>query len=201
LGITDTIANRLLGNNLPFYGEQDSFCGVASYPFGVSPILAADQERMAVATGERGEIWIFDRSRELQSPDEIWRYEVPPTEVTEVDRSAYAGQFAEADPKFREAFRKALEERGYPSEWPRVADLLFDDDGRLWAARGGPEDSEHRLWDVLSAEGEHIAVVRIPAGIRLRAVSAEHAVGVRRDEMEVEHVELFQIPDLDGLSP
>jgi hypothetical protein len=60
---------------------------------------------------------------------------------------------------------------------------------------------EHQIWDVLSAEGQHIAVVRFPAGIHLRDVSAEHAVGVRRDEMEVEHVELFQIPDLDGVSP
>lgn len=201
LGITDTIADLPRGNSLTFYGEGNSFCGAPLYPFGASPVLAASQGRLAVAMGDRGEIWVYDRPGDLQAPAEMWRYEVPDILVTEEDRSAYEKQAANATPHFRAAFRKALAERGFPRAWPSVTRLLFDDEGRVWAQRGGPGDSSYRLWDVLSVEGQHVATLRFPSAVSLHAVGNGHAVGIRRDELEVQYVELFEIPDLGGTAP
>ena len=200
-GITDTLDNRAYGNSLPFYGEGDSFCGAPSFPFGASPVLAADAAYVAVASGDRGEVRIYHEPRPLQDPDEIWRYEVPPTPLTANERTEYESQFADEEPELRDAFLKALDERGFPPEWPRIIALLIDGAGQVWAQRGAPADAEYRTWDVLGSQGSHVAIVRFPSGVRLQAVGSDYAVGIGRDELDVQHVELFRIPDLDGLSP
>jgi hypothetical protein len=45
-----------------------------------------------------------------------------------------------------------------------------------------------------------VAVVRFPSGVRLQAVGAGYGVATRRDELDVQHVELLRIPDIDGFS-
>ncbi len=201
MGITDTLASRSRGNDLPFYGDEDSFCAAPLFPFGASPILAANPARIAVAAGERGDVWIYHDARALQSPDEIWRYELARSLVTAEDKNTFESQFAEAEPEFRDAFFTAIEKRGYPTEWPSIVTLLTDDDGRIWAARGAPEGAAHRNWDVLDPEGDHVAHVRFPSGVSLISIGAGYGAATRRDELDVQHVELFRIPDLDGHSP
>jgi len=201
MGITDTLASRSRGNVLPFYGDEDSFCSAPYFPLGASPVVAAHSTRLAVASGERGEVWIYHESRALQSPDEIWRYELTTSPVTAEDKNTFESQFAEAEPEFRDALFKALEERGYPPEWPSISALLMDDEGRVWAERGAPEGAAYRTWHVLGPEGRHVAAVSFPSGVRLQAVGAGYGAATRRDELDVQHVELFRIPSLDRLSP
>ena len=200
VGIIDTLANRSRGNDLPYYGDGDSFCGAPSFPFGASPVLAADTTRLAVTAGERGEVRIYHEPRALRNPDEIWRYELATTPVTAEERTVYESQLAEEEPEFRDAFLKALKERGFPLEWPSVSALLIDDAGRIWTERGAPEGAAYRTWDVLGPEGRHVAAVRFPSGVRLQAVGAGYGVATRRDELDVQHVELLRIPDLDAFS-
>lgn len=201
IGITDTLANRSRGNDIPFYGEADSFCAAPPFPFGASPVLVADATRVAVASGERGEVWIYHEPRALQRPDEIWRYEPTRSPVAAEDQTRYENQFADADAEFQDALFKALEERGYPLEWPSITALLMDDEGRVWALRGAPEGAEYRTWDILDPERGHVAVVRFPSGVRLQAIGAGYGAATRRDELDVQYVELFRIPDLAGHSP
>jgi hypothetical protein len=200
-GITDTLASRVSGNSLPFYGEGDSFCSAPAFPFGASPVLAADSALVAVAPGERGEVRIYDEARALDVPDEIWRYELPGEPVTVDEQNAYKARFAEVDPKIRDAFSEALKERGFPEQWPSVTGLLMDRRRRVWAQRGAPDDAEHHTWDVLDPRGRHLATVRFPSGVRLLTLGDGYAAGMRRDELDVQHVDLFSIPDLKGLSP
>ena len=159
-----------------------------------------DATRLAVTAGERGEVRIYHEPRALRNPDEIWRYELATTPVTAEERTVYESQLAEEEPEFRDAFLKALKERGFPLEWPSVSALLIDDAGRIWTERGAPEGAAYRTWDVLGPEGRHVAAVRFPSGVRLQAVGAGYGVATRRDELDVQHVELLRIPDLDAFS-
>ena len=51
-------------------------------------------------------------------------------------------------------------------------------------------------WDVFDGEGRYLGVVEIPLGIERIALFVDHVFGVYEDELDVQHVIVF---DIDGL--
>jgi len=81
-----------------------------------------------------------------------------------------------------------------PEVRPALGELLLDDAGRLWVSRFAPTtepwDQQH-MWHVLDATGRPLARLTLPEGTRLVAVSRDRLAVVRRDELDVEHVEVY----------
>ena len=162
-----------------------SLAAIGVLLFAASAAYSDDQEKAPIP------------GRQMMSEQERDQYRTAMQALkTEEERAAYELQEADARPDIRAAFLKALDERGFPRGWPTVTRLLLDDQGRVWAQRGGPDDSSYRAWDVLGVDGRHVATLRFPAAVNLHAVRNDLAAGLRRDELDVQYIELFQIPDL-----
>ena len=79
---------------------------------------------------------------------------------------------------------------GVPTEKPPIRELFFDRVGRLWVVRYVPQGAPNEA-DVYEASGKRAAIVTWPAGIVLTngwAVYRDVALGVQRDELDVERV-------------
>lgn len=94
----------------------------------------------------------------------------------------------------RDAGRVGLAASELPYDVPErrtpVDQIYYDAQGRLWVERSVPADSA-RLADVWNDEGEVVEQRRWPADVRLGLVGwvgSSHALGIRRDELGVEHV-------------
>jgi hypothetical protein len=45
-------------------------------------------------------------------------------------------------------------------------------------------------WEIFSPEGEWLGAMRTPAGFDVLQIGADYIVGVRRDDVDMEHVEV-----------
>ena len=98
----------------------------------------------------------------------------------------------------------------YPDELPAVARLMAGTDGSLWVmaypevsepistyrffsayARYGPPRGGH--WRVLAPDGSTRAELRTPPGFFPMEIGRDHVLGLRRNEFDVESVELYEI--------
>jgi hypothetical protein len=73
---------------------------------------------------------------------------------------------------------------------PLITDLQVARDGTIWLEEGQEDGDEGRVWRVLSPAGAPIATVAMPDGFRPVVIESDRVLGVWRDELGVEQVEL-----------
>lgn len=78
---------------------------------------------------------------------------------------------------------------------PAYSKLLLDATGYVWAAQsqGRTQAATVVDWEVFSPEGEWLGTIRTPAGFDIFEIGEDYIVGVRRDENDVERVEVRQL--------
>lgn len=76
----------------------------------------------------------------------------------------------------------------------RLPWLLTDPSGRLWVLDYLAFPDEIPTWSVYDAQGRLVGALEVPAGLALLSVGNGRAVGVRRDELDVEHVAAYELP-------
>jgi hypothetical protein len=139
--------------------------------------------------------------------DTVYAHPEPPGVITEamIDgaREMIAGAVASPPPGGSpewdpDAFMESVGNAGdaLQSYWSAV---LWDD-GMMWLRRAtqcffnADDAAEPALWDVIDVDGRsRVAVVQVPAGLRLFAVAADRVLGVTRDALEVERVGVYRI--------
>lgn len=115
-----------------------------------------------------------------------------------LSRSEVAEELAARVGPNPDPFTKAMHE-ALPIPRTRAAyeNLLVDATGHLWAGVQ-PSWTERREraprdWNVFSPEGEWLGVVTTPGDFTPFEIGAEHLLGVRFDEMDLEHVQVLEI--------
>jgi hypothetical protein len=73
---------------------------------------------------------------------------------------------------------------------PLITDLQVARDGTIWLEEGQEDGDAGRVWRVLSPAGAPIATVAMPDGFRPVVIESNRVLGVWRDELGVEQVEL-----------
>lgn len=73
---------------------------------------------------------------------------------------------------------------------PAYVRLLFADTGELWALRYELPGAPVARWDVFGQDGSHLGAVDVPASLRVYGISHGQLLGVTRDEMDVQLVEV-----------
>lgn len=102
-------------------------------------------------------------------------------------------QFADTLASLQAVFRPVLEkERTARSHWPAVADLLVDEQHRLWLGTL-PHPGQGVEWLVLDTNGREMGRVTMPARERLRAVRDSTLYAVRLDEDDVPTVVTYRL--------
>jgi hypothetical protein len=161
-------------------------------PFGRPSYSAVGGTRLYVADGGTGEISIYSltgqRTGTLRTPFSGWRIG---SDDTEQYRRAKLDPIVDASR--RREVQAALEAAPVPGVAPSLGGLRVDADENVWVqAYPRPADTE-RSWMVLSAAGAPIGAVTVPGGLQVMEVGAEYLLGVRRDELGVEKVEMYSL--------
>ena len=65
--------------------------------------------------------------------------------------------------------------------------------GFLWVEESRLPGDDVPVWTVFGPEGEALARVSLPPGLRLLEAGADYLLGWARDESEVEYVNLYRL--------
>jgi hypothetical protein len=75
--------------------------------------------------------------------------------------------------------------------------MIVDADGNLWVGDWvsgfAPPQRTPERWYVFDPEGRLFGEVAMPAGFRPHDIGSDWLVGVTRDELEVEYVEVYEL--------
>ena len=80
-----------------------------------------------------------------------------------------------------------------PATLPAYTELLFADTGELWAQRYREQGATMVRWDVFGAGGRHLGGVDVPPSFRLHEISRGQLLGVARDDLGIERVEVREL--------
>lgn len=159
-----------------------------------SPLIA----RTAVGTLRHGSIVIGTQDRfevEERGPDgELLRREgvtgrdlsIGPDEVARIIQA----RLDLTSPDQRARMRTLLQAQPTPTTRPAYGAFLADAPGDLWISEWAPFPELPLRWTVLDPEGRWLGEVLMPAGFTPWDIGEDWILGVRRDEMDVERVEL-----------
>ncbi len=186
----DTIG-RFPGREL-FVSTGEQFVIVMSRAFGRQPQLAVHGAGFYFGASDRYEIGDYSvrgaLRRLIRGPHVNLR-------VTPEHRQRYVQLQLEGttDEAWRARLRKLLAEMPFPETMPAYRDLVVDADGNLWVADFGPPGGERWRWTVFDGEGRMLGRVEMPAAPEIYAIGSDYVLGLWRDELDIEHVRLYQL--------
>ena len=159
-------------------------------PFSPEPSATGSVHGVAVTGGGEYEVGFFDQAGALSR---IARLAEAPTIRTEEHLETYVrgsgNPFAQDEASIR-GMIAMYEDLPLPESLPAYTDLRFADTGELWARRYSERGATTLRWDVFGADGSYLGRVAIPASFQIEEVSRGQLVGVSRDELGVQRVEV-----------
>ena len=117
--------------------------------------------------------------------------EAPPARTDEhLERYARGSEGDDADEaEVREDIER-YRQVPLPDSLPAYTDVLFAEEGEVWARRYRFADESVARWDVFATDGIHLGRVVVPASFRIEEVGRGQALGVATDELGVERVQI-----------
>ena len=79
------------------------------------------------------------------------------------------------------------------AEMPAHTELLVDSKERLWVKTYAPPWEEGNEWWVFDSDGRWLEVVLLPPGLQVFEIGYDFILGLRKDEFDVEYVELYEL--------
>jgi hypothetical protein len=193
----DTIASY--GGPALFLWNRNNRIGFTTVPFDVSPSVAVGGGRIFVSPGRIPEVHELDASGRIVR---IMRVDREPARITRERFDAFVEERVAAQDDAADAaeVRRQYGQTPMRERMPAYSRLLVDDEGNVWAERYREDTALPATWTLLNASGEAVGMVEVPSGVRLHAVAGSRAVGVMRDEMDVEHVVAWPLIPIDAPS-
>ena len=175
-------------------------------PFGRVSLIGVQQDRLAIATGDRWEVQIRGPDGKLR---ELHRVRHQPAQVTRDDIVAYKRATLERMRGVRISAtgggggppgsdwiarqERMLEVVPYPTTHAPYDSLLVAPGGELWVRTTGKPGADPRIWIALAQSGAALGTAAVPASLRLLQVGRDFVIAVRRDEDDVEHVGVYPL--------
>jgi len=162
-------------------------------PFGRETAFAAAGNRFYAADNETYEIRVYSETGRLL---EIIRKEGAQRTLTDADIRAFEDSVLRVsngtDRRQLTVFLDQLPP--HPETYPAfAAELLVDTDLDLWVRESAPLRTQESVWSVFSREGALIGIVELPVRVRLLDVGNNYVLVLRRDDLDVEYVELYRL--------
>ena len=126
----------------------------------------------------------------------ILRVDIPPTPMSEEIKNRWMDYRLQTvtDPDERRQVRQRSKDLPWPDSLPVFSDVKGDSEGNLWVRRFLPVyDQGPDEWWVFGTDGAFLARVDLPPAFRLDAIGSDFLLGVRADELGVEHVVRFRL--------
>jgi len=173
----------------------------APAPFANRPIVAVGADRVVRGSGLRYELFVETRDLDVERIIrwDGWRLPLSDSLLRAVRDTVDAGfeKLRAVRPDLVRSLMDAeFSEDLLPDTLPALGAALVDDRGRIWVARFRPSTDRWKQedsWHVLAPDGHPLARVALPGRARLAAVRDDHVALIVRDELDVEHVRVFEL--------
>ncbi len=112
--------------------------------------------------------------------------------------SAYIEQQASRRAGREEETRGFYRSLEYPPTFPAYRNVLVDPTEHIWVEESPVPGDAISRWRVYSPKGLLHAAVRMPRSFQLMEIGSDYAVGVWRDEMDIETVRVYRLIKTDS---
>lgn len=165
--------------------------GMPQYLFGPWAHEAAAERTMWYGSGDGFELREIDFEGNTVR---IVRLDRPLRPVTEDDVQAFLDDILRrVEGTGREQItRRLFADAQHPEYFPAHFALKVDAEDNLWVQDYQPfRLPVERVWSVFDPEGRYLGDVTVPAGLTVHDIGADYLLGVYRDELDVEYVDLY----------
>ena len=177
-----------------FSGGQYQFepeGGLSELQFQFRFSMAVGPDGYFVTEGDAYSINAYDASGRLRR---IIRLDREPRPVTDEVRAAHEARLREETPPENEG-RLSVP---YPAHLPAFEWLHADSEGNIWARQqsyggdGRPDLDTHEFF-IFGADGRHLGLIELPAGLEVYQIGTDFILGKVRDALDVDYVHLYRI--------
>jgi hypothetical protein len=175
---------------------EDEHMHMGAVAFGARTVYAATDSMVWIGTADAFAIDGYTLDGRLavriRAPD------IGPDPITAEDKAAWVDdQVGDRDlmggsgmGEHMRAFYERMPHREYPAPYDR---LLADRGGRVWVQHTRrPHESRH-TWTVFDPGGQWLGNIAMPGGFSPFDVGNDYVLGVWRDDLEIEHVQLYSL--------
>ncbi len=156
------------------------------YPFGRRTVGAAWGELVAIGDQAAYEIKAFAADGKLVR---IVRRDGDLESPTQADADAYwEREYANEPPDRRTESLRAVKDMPLAESYPAFSGILSDRLGHLWV-----QERWSSVWTVFDQEGRVRGLVETPSGLRIFEIGQDYVLGLARDELGVEYVQLWAL--------
>lgn len=168
---------------------------VFGFPLGRALHVVTCDSSIVVAFSDSARVWrvgLDDHDREEISLPLAVRH------VSDDERARLARERSKrSSPDFRARIEAAFAEHAIiPSTRPAFAALAGDTAGALWVALSPERDDAPTEWVRFAPNGTVLDTVRLRARTRIASVDGDRLITVRRDEDDVEYVDVYRVPPI-----
>jgi hypothetical protein len=173
-------------------GSGNRFVAVTTPPFGRMPARAVHGTQFFFGSGDSYEIECHEKTGELVR---LIRLDRPSRRVTEADLERFIERrLQELDEGENEQeARQRLEAMPVPETMPVYEDLVVDAAGNLWVRDYQLDGDAPSEWVVFDGSGRMLGSVTTPAGLEVTEIGEDFVLGIWRDELDVQHVQLYEL--------
>jgi hypothetical protein len=160
--------------------------------FGKSTSVGVGRSSFVVGGGDR---MAFTERNLSGRPLREVRVEGYPVAVSAAEVQAERDARIPSDRPPPEWYREIVAMLPVPGTKPAYTELLVDAEGCVWAGayQSAVTLDEPRKWEVFDPAGAWLGTLETPASFTVFEVGRDHVLGVRRDDLDVEHVQLLRL--------
>lgn len=166
-------------------------------PFARQAYAAVAGERLYVGDSGSGVITVYSpegtAAGTLRSPLAPWR--IQGADVAEYRRSRLE---VIEDPDRRREMEVTLDAAPVPELSPAFGALAVDPEGNVWIQAYPRLAEESVTWAVLGPDGAPRGRIAVPRPLQVLEVGRDYLLGLRRDELGVEKVEMYSVTRTPG---
>jgi hypothetical protein len=172
-----------------FFLQQNGPPLIDEQPFGAVTAAATTDGGYALATGVDPEIRVRDADGSLRR---IVRWNAAPQPITPANLDAWKAWDLARGEHPETARRLWQDAVTLPDHLPYATGLIADGE-RFWVREWSSPEEQGSRWRVLDPGEGWVAAFRLAAGLEPRLVADGWLIGVRRDELDVEHVVAYEV--------
>jgi hypothetical protein len=161
-------------------------------PFGRSAHTAVWRGGFFFGTGASYEIAYYSGTGDLVRL-------VRKTHTSQRVTSAHTQRYIETqldgidDENERRLMQDMLSAVPFPETMPAYQDLWVDAEGHLWVQDYVQPGEERARWTVFDPQGVMLGVVETPPRFRIYQIGSDFVLGRSRDDLDIEHVQLYEL--------
>jgi hypothetical protein len=189
-------SGEFLGKVVDIPGEEWFFAaeyGIMTYrPFGRKGHLAVSGTSIYLGGADVYEVDVYDSGGRLRH---TFAQPREPIAVSAEDIRRYQEARLQelGDPAGRPRQQRLNAVLPFPERMPAYASLQVDGEGNLWVEEYRYPQGDESHWSIFDQQGRPVATIRTPSAFRPHLIYGGSVLGVSRDALDVEYVEVYEL--------